>query len=258
MISGSPPTAPKARAGLLGASSWHLLFPLETEAQLLQEQGLLTRLGCQYHWFNDDYQCFDDFLAALNSRKRKNLRKERAAVQAQNISFRILEGAQVSEEQWQVFFRFYQSTYRVRGRRGYLNLEFFLSLGRSLPDDLVLILAEHDAAPVAGALFFKSREKLLGRYWGCSEEFQFLHFETCFYQGIEYCIRHGLKSFDAGAQGEHKIQRGFRPIPTWSAHWIAHPAFEAAIADFLEREAVYLRGYMSEATTLLPFRQPTP
>lgn len=250
-------TAIKAKAAEAGASSWHVLFPTRGEAELLQEHGLLTRMGCQFHWHNEGYSDFDGFLCALSSRKRKNIRKERAAVATQGIHFECLEGDAIRAEHWQQFFGFYQNTYLVRGRRGYLNLKFFQQIGKTLPGNLVLLLARQDKQAVAGALFFKSKEKLFGRYWGCDEAFQFLHFETCYYQGIDYCIRAGLRSFDAGAQGEHKIQRGFRPIPTWSSHWIAQAEFERAIAEFLERERQYTESYIKEARTLLPFRQPS-
>ena len=239
----------------MSASSWHVLFPGEAESQALKDAGLMQRRGCQFHWFNRGYRDFDGFLGALNSRKRKNVRKERAVVDQQGIGFDVIEGPDVTPEQWERFYHFYQNTYRVRGRQGYLNLEFFLAIGQSMPDNLTLILAHAGRQPIAGALFFKSKTRLFGRYWGSLDDYRFLHFETCFYRAIDYAIQQGMAVFDAGAQGEHKIQRGFEPVPTWSNHWIAHPAFGDAIAEFLEREALYIQRYMDEAATLLPFRQ---
>lgn len=245
------------------ASSWHLLFPEAGLREQLAAAGLQQRSGCQYQWFNAGYRDFEHFLETFSSRKRKNLRKERARVADAGIEFDLLEGAAVSEEQWQRFFRFYQSTYFVRGRAPYLNVDFFLQLGRSMPERLLLVLARKDGEYIAGALFFKGSDTLYGRYWGCSEEYQFLHFETCYYQGIDYCIRHGIARFDSGAQGEHKIQRGFKPVHTWSAHWIRHPDFARAIARFVQEEQRHIDAYVAQASEYLPFRrdlqlEPTP
>ena len=238
-----------------GLSSWHLLFPLTPDLPALQHESLLLRSGCQYQWFNRGYGNFDDFLATLSSRKRKNLRKERARVAEAGIHFRHLRGAAITPEIWRCFYRFYANTYLVRGRRPYLNLDFFLQLGQHMPDTLLLVLAEKDDSPVAGALFFQGEDTLYGRYWGCSNEHQFLHFETCYYQGIDHCIAQGLTRFDSGAQGEHKIQRGFEPVPTWSLHWIAHPAFREAIAEFVQDETRHVQHYLQHAAEYLPFRK---
>ena len=221
----------RAKAMELGISGWHLLFPDLAQKEAFSGSSLLLRTGCQYQWFNDDYGNFDDFLASMNSRKRKNLRKERARVAEQGIEFEQLEGRAITPEHWHVFFGFYRNTYYVRGRRPYLNEDFFQDLGRTMPDSLLLVLARRSSTCVAGALYFKGSDTLYGRYWGSSADHQFLHFETCYYQGIDYCIRHGIKRIDSGAQGEHKIQRGFRPVPTWSLHWIADPRFRDAIAS---------------------------
>ncbi len=247
--------AVQARASAVGASSWHLLFPLTRDLGWLQQESLLLRTGCQYQWFNQDYRSFEDFLATLNSRKRKNLRKERARVADSGIRFTRLRGAELTPELWETFYGFYANTYHVRGRAPYLNLEFFQALGRSMPDALLLILALKDDVAVAAALCFTSQDTLYGRYWGSSDEHQFLHFETCYYQGIEYCIEQGIARFDSGAQGEHKIQRGFQPVPTWSLHWIAHPEFRHAIARFLEDEATHVTHYLQHAAEFLPFRK---
>ena len=237
------------------ASSWHILFPEPDLRQKLSELGLLQRTGCQYQWFNQGYTDFEQFLATFASRKRKNLRKERARVSEQGIEFAVLEGADITDDHWEDFYRFYQSTYLVRGRAPYLNKKFFTELGRTMPQYLMLVMARKDGRNIAGALFFKGDDTLYGRYWGCTEEYQFLHFETCYYQGIDYCIRHAVKRFDSGAQGEHKIQRGFKPVHTWSAHWIRHPDFARAIAQFVQEEERHIDAYVAQATEFLPFRK---
>lgn len=247
--------AVQSHATAVAASSWHLLFPLSQDLQWLQQEGLLLRTGCQYQWFNQQYRSFEDFLATLNSRKRKNLRKERARVADSGIRFARLRGAELTPQLWETFYGFYANTYLVRGRAPYLNLEFFQALGSNMPDALLLVLALKDDVPVAGALCFTSHDTLYGRYWGCSDEHQFLHFETCYYQGIEYCIEQGIARFDSGAQGEHKIQRGFQPVPTWSLHWIADPRFREAIAHFLDEEAAHIAHYLQRAAEFLPFRR---
>jgi len=237
------------------ASSWHVLFPEPALRNQLGAAGLQLRAGCQYQWFNGGYRDFEHFLDTFSSRKRKNLRKERARVSASCIAFDVLEGAAISEDHWRRFFRFYQSTYFVRGRAPYLNVDFFLRLGRGMPERLLMVLARKDGEHIAGALFFKGSDTLYGRYWGCTEEYQFLHFETCYYQGIDYCIRHGIARFDSGAQGEHKIQRGFKPVRTWSAHWIRHPDFARAIAHFVQEEERHIDAYVAQASEFLPFRK---
>jgi predicted N-acyltransferase len=245
----------QAEANRLGASSWHVLFPLEHESIQMATHNLSQRKGCQFQWFNRDYNSFDDFLSAMSSRKRKNIRKERNSVSAQGITFDVLEGKDITAPIWKHFYVFYQSTYLIRGREGYLNQDFFLQLGKSMPENLVMICASTDEQLIASALFFKGEDKLYGRYWGSLEDYQFLHFETCFYQGIEYCIHNNLKQFDAGAQGEHKIQRGFEPVETLSNHWIANEAFSDAIDDFLKKEEAYIDSYIEEARKLLPFKK---
>jgi hypothetical protein len=247
--------AVKNLAQSIKASSWHLLFPEPALREVLSAGGLVQRSGCQYQWFNAGYQDFEQFLASFSSRKRKNLRKERARVAEQGITFDILEGDAITAAHWQHFYRFYQSTYFVRGRAPYLNEAFFTGIGASMPQHLLLVLARKDAQYIAGALFFKGEDTLYGRYWGSAEEYQFLHFETCYYQGIDYCIRHRISRIDSGAQGEHKIQRGFKPVTTWSNHWIRHPEFAAAIARFVADEERYIAGYVAQASEFLPFRK---
>ncbi len=238
------------------ASSWHLLFPELEDARQLEKLGASLRQASQFHWFNRGYSCFEDFLAAFNSRKRKSLRRERRRVEEQGISLRVVEGADISAADWERFYHFYQMTYAKRsGHGGYLNREFFLQIGASMPQHCVMILAYQNQRAVAGSLCFKSSNTLYGRYWGCEQELDCLHFEACYYQGIEYCIRHGLQRFDPGAQGEHKIQRGFEPISTWSSHWIADADFARAIADFTQREQTHIGEYIEQASTYLPFKQ---
>ena len=239
----------------LGASSWHVLFPRERESARLVEQSMPQRTGTQFQWFNRNYGAFEDFLAAFNSRKRKNLRKERQAVTDAGIHFVRYRGEQISDEQWQQFYRFYQNTYHVREQQPYLSLAFFRQLGKTMPESVLLVMALLEGEAIAAALSLFDDTTLYGRYWGCLEEYQFLHFETCYYQGIEFCIEHGLQRFDSGAQGEHKIQRGFEPVSTYSNHWIADPRFAQAIADFLHQEREYVEQYRHGAAQLLPFRQ---
>ena len=244
------------RAEQLGASSAHILFPDVNDAERWQRAGLLQRVGPQYHWFNRGYQGFDDFLATFSSRKRKNLRKERRTVADQGLRLERLSGSDVSESQWRFFFHCYQMTYAKRsGHGGYLSEAFFQAIARSMADRLLLVLAYEGDVPVAAALNFQGADTLFGRYWGCIREYDFLHFEACYYQGIEHCIEQGLSKFDPGAQGEHKIQRGFEPITTYSQHWLADASFSDAVARFLHTEQRHIAEYLQEAAQALPFKQ---
>ncbi|TNE77834.1 MAG: N-acetyltransferase [Gammaproteobacteria bacterium] len=239
----------------LGAHSWHLLFPDARDQELLQREDQLHRIGCQFHWHNRHYEDFEGFLAELTSRKRKSIRKERRQVIDQGIGFRRVSGTDITDHALAAFFVFYQATYLKRGQRPYLNRDFFTRLRDRLPEHLHLIIADKDDQMIAGALFLNGENTLYGRYWGCLEEYNHLHFETCYYQGIELAIDLGLKHFDAGAQGEHKLVRGFEPLLTHSWHGIAHPGFRDAIADFIAEESEQVQSYLEEARTLLPFRQ---
>lgn len=245
----------KKEAERLNASSWHILFPEKDLSASLSPLSLTQRQGCQYQWFNKGYNNFDSFLESFSSRKRKNLKKERKKIQESGIQFERLDGSDISAEQWQCFYKFYQNTYLVRGRSAYLSLPFFLEIARLMPEQLLLVLAKKDEKYIAGALSFKDKNTLYGRYWGCDEEWQFLHFETCYYQGIEYCIDHELEKFDSGAQGEHKIQRGFEPVLTYSNHWISHPEFSAAIKQFIKEEKNHNSQYQQLVTKHLPFKK---
>lgn len=241
--------------GQLGAQSWHLLFPDDRDQALLSHPDQLHRIGCQFHWHNRGYSGFDDFLAELTSRKRKSIRKERRQVAEQGIRFERFSGADIADHVLAAFYVFYQTTYLKRGQRPYLNKTFFTLLRERLADHIHIITAVRDGQMIAGALFLSSDDTLYGRYWGCLEEYNHLHFETCYYQGIELAIELGLERFDAGAQGEHKLVRGFEPTLTHSWHGIAHPGFRQAIQEFTEDEAARVEAYYREAQTLLPYRQ---
>jgi predicted N-acyltransferase len=238
-----------------GASSLHILFPPEEQVIALERVGMMRRAGCQFHWSNRGYRDFDDYLAAFRAEKRKKLKRERRHVEEAGIEFTVVHGGDASDAQWEVYHRFYVSTFERLGGMATLSLEFFRELGTALPDQVVLILARHAGRYVAGAFCLRSDDALYGRHWGCDAQFNSLHFEACYYQGIDYCIRHGLQRFEPGAQGEHKVGRGFVPTLTWSTHWLADAAFRNAIADFLPRERRALNSYMEELATHLPFRR---
>jgi predicted N-acyltransferase len=242
----------------LGASSYHCLFPTREEIELLEGDGLLIRLGCQYHWRNRDYRDFEDFLGGFSADKRKKVKRERRRVQEAGIEITVLEGGELSSALWQVFYRFYRGT--VLRKSGYvpLSLEFFQAVGRSMPEHVVLALARYRGEYVAAALSFRGADTLYGRYWGASDDFHSLHFELCYYTGIEYCIEHGLKIFEPGAQGEHKISRGFLPAPTYSAHWLADPVLRRAVQNFLSLEREQMRNHMAELSSHGPYKSAAP
>ena len=241
----------------LGAHSWHLLFPDADDQALLDYPGSIHRLGCQFHWHNRNYRDFDDFLATLKSHKRKSIKRERRQVADQGIQFRQFPGTDVPDAVLDTFYRFYQATYFKRGQHPYLNPAFFHQLRDGQGEQLHLVMAEKDGEFIAGALFLIGANTLYGRYWGCLEEFAHLHFETCYYQGIELAIARGLALFDAGAQGEHKLIRGFAPELTHSWHGIAHPGFRDAIQRFCDEEADQVIQYRDDALTALPYRSDT-
>ncbi|MFD2230970.1 GNAT family N-acetyltransferase [Alkalimarinus sediminis] len=236
-------------------SSWHLLFPNSESLEAFRDPALMVRQGCQFQWSNARFESFEQFLEQMTSRKRKNIKKERRQVSQQDIQFVHFEGREITQQALDKFYLFYHATYLKRGQQGYLNQSFFQKICASMPDNLLLIMAEKGGEFVAGALFLKDDETLYGRYWGCLEEYKQLHFETCYYQGIDYCINHKLKRFDAGAQGEHKIQRGFEPIPTYSLHWIKNKDFRNPIKDFISREQQQVSHYIKDAYSYLPFKK---
>ncbi len=245
----------KQQLSKLGASSWHCLFPLADFSDQLIALQIPQRLGTQFHWFNRGYKTWDDFVAAMNSRKRKSINKERRTVTEQGIRFSALRAHEIRAEDWQLFYQFYCNTYLKRsGHPGYLTQEFFNLLRQSFSQYCLMMVAHKDDQPIAAALFFIDSKTIYGRYWGCLAEYDFLHFETCYYQGIEYAIKHGLERFDGGAQGEHKIQRGFEPIATYSNHFLVQPDFHNAIEKFLQSEKPSVELYMQDAKTYLPFK----
>jgi len=239
-----------------GLSGLHVNFTDPAADALLEgRDGWLERLGCQFHWRNRGYRDFQDFLDALASRKRKQLRKEREQVAGQGIDFDWREGHQLSEAEWDFVHACYANTYRVRGQAPYLTRAFFSLLAERMPEAIRVVLARQGGKPVAMAFSLVGGDSLYGRYWGCLAEFDRLHFETCFYQGIDYAIARGLQHFDAGAQGEHKLIRGFEPVITRSWHYLVHPGLRHAVAGFLEQERAGVLDYAQQARELLPYRQ---
>lgn len=237
-----------------GLSSAHATFVDEAQLTAFEAAGWLVRRGVQYHWSNDGYAGFDDFLNALVSRKRKAIRKERAAA-VRGLTIRHLSGAEIEARHWDAFWRFYQDTGARKWGRPYLTRAFFPLLGEALGDRVLLMLAERDGRPIAGALNLIGAQALYGRYWGADEEVPFLHFELCYYQAIEAAIARGLSRVEAGAQGEHKLARGYAPAPTWSAHYIPDPNFRRAVADFLIRERASVEADTAYLGELTPFKR---
>ncbi|WP_448212166.1 GNAT family N-acetyltransferase [Colwellia sp. MEBiC06753] len=239
----------------INAQTSQCLFIDNAGKKALTAQGWLGRSDIQYHWFNRNYQSFDDFLALFTARKRKNIIKERQKVIAQHITIERLLASDVTEQLWQQFYSFYCNTYLKRsGHHGYLTLEFFKQLTEVVPTQTLVIFAYHQGELVAGSLFFFDENTLYGRYWGCNQAFDFLHFELCYYQGIEYCIKRQLTSFNAGAQGQHKIKRGFEPVFIHGCYQIYHPSFNAAISQFLTKERHHNKGYYQAAKAALPYK----
>lgn len=240
----------------LEVSGWHVLFPPEILANRLEARGLMRRRGVQYHWFNDSYRDFDDFLARMTSRRRKSIARERRKVREQHLVIERFRGTEITAELWALFYTFYSDTYLKRnGSLGYLNEAFFQQLVDTLGQRVMLVCARDHDHIVAAGLFFHDDATLYGRYWGCREEYDFLHFEVCYYQGIEFAIEQGLHRFDAGAQGEHKLLRGFEPVETCSLHWIAHPSFASAIEHFLNQESKMIERHLQQVREVLPFRK---
>ena len=242
--------------GELNLSSVHVTFCQEQEWTGLAEAGWLRRLGTQFHWHNRGYASFEDFLGALSSRKRKALRKERREAAESGFVLKTLRGQEITAKHWTAFHRFYTSTTDKKwGRSAYLTRNFWPLLGERLGDRVVLMVAERDGEPVAGALNLLGTEALYGRNWGAIVDAPFLHFELCYYRAIDFAIEHKLPRVEAGAQGEHKIQRGYLPCPTYSAHWIAHDGLRRAVADFLERERPAMEREMDALAEASPFRK---
>jgi predicted N-acyltransferase len=241
-------------ARILRASSVHVTFPTEAEWNTLGDSDFLRRTGVQFHWDNPGYGGFADFLAALSSGKRKTIRRERERA-AEGLTIRRLEGADIAARHWDFFFRCYMDTGARKWGSPYLNRAFFAELGARMAGACVLFLAERDGRPVAAALNLKGSDTLYGRYWGCTEEIPFLHFELCYYQAMDYAIDHGFARVEAGAQGEHKLLRGYAPVTTYSAHWIAHPGLRNAVAQFLENERPAVADEIEALAEHTPFRK---
>jgi predicted N-acyltransferase len=238
-----------------GVSSLHVLFPSAADRDALAEAGLMLRLDCQFHWRNDGYADFEAFLAGFTAEKRKKLRRERRRVAEAGIACRTLSGAELDECRLDFIHRLHAITFARHGNAPYLNREFFGRIARAMPEALVVELAEVGGEPVACAISLRGRDVLYGRYWGASGNFHSLHFELCYYRGIEYCIREGLARFEPGTQGEHKLLRGFLPSPVWSAHAIADRRFASAIGEWLSREREARRAWLEGAAWHLPFRR---
>ena len=236
-------------------SSWHILFPDEASISQFQSHGQwIERHGVQFHWFNQGFKNFDDHLATFNSKRRKEARRERRRVQEQGITFERLTGAELDDAALEALFQCYQMTYRVRGSRGYLTREFFELARERIPDSLRIAFALHSGRRIAMSLCLQDQSTLYGRYWGALYDVDCLHFETCFHQWIDYAISEGLSRFDPGAQGEHKIARGFQPVKTRSLHWIREPEFGRAIGDFVARERAHIGQYFEACDDATPFK----
>lgn len=235
-------------------SSLHMLFPTVDEIPLLESAGLLIRKDCQFHWHNRGYGTFDDFLSTFTAAKRKKAKRDRRRAAENGIQFRRLKGNEIDDSHWSVVHALISRTFMRRGSLPYFNEEFFRSLGQQLPENILVILAERGADTVAAAVFFEGEHVLYGRYWGSDGHYDALHFETCYYQGIEYCIDTGKQIFEPGTQGEHKISRGFSPVATWSAHWLAHPEFADAIGRYVDQESRHVERYMDIVDSRSPYK----
>ena len=245
-----------ALARELEVSSLHCLFPPTEDTDAFAASGMMIRLGVQFHWSNALYGSFDEFLSGMNHDKRKKVKQERRKVHEAGIAFEWREGHEIDEREWAFFFRCYAHTYRERGRQPYLNAEFFQRIGRTMPENIVLVLAYRAGRPIAASFGIHDGTRLYGRYWGAVEHIPLLHFETCYYQLIEYAIARGLKTFEGGAQGAHKMARGLMPVETRSAHWVARREFATAIEDFLTRESRGITHYIDELHEHQPFKEP--
>jgi predicted N-acyltransferase len=238
----------------LNMSSIHWLFTNNKDSAFLKNRGYAMRLGCQFHWRNRNYANFDDFLAHLTSSKRKKIKRERRYVTDQNVELEIRHGQDMTDELWEIYHNFYTSTFNKKSGMPTLQLDFFREIGETMPANVVIVFAKHACNYVASAFNMRDTATLYGRHWGCNQEFHSLHFEACYYQGLEYCIEHKLTVFEPGAQGEHKISRGFLPTETWSAHWIAQPEFSDAISQFVEREQVGMQHYIESLKDHTPYK----
>jgi hypothetical protein len=236
-------------------SSWHVLFPTEDTASALSKAGLILRRDCQFHWYNQGYESFEAFLATFTAEKRKKAKRERRRVAEAGIEFDTLHGGDMTAPLWDIVYQFYADTFYRHGHEPYLTLDFFKRIGAAMPATLMLKMARIGSQPIAVAIFFVGTEALYGRYWGAGGTFHSLHFEACYYQGIEYCIEKQLQRFEPGTQGEHKVPRGFVPAMTHSAHYIANPRFAAAIRDYAQREARGVDHYAAAVNEHVPYHR---
>ncbi len=239
-----------------GVSSLHILFPSEDDREALKEAGFMFRENVQFHWFNRDYSSLDDFLTCLSQQKRKKIKQDRKKSLQANISFRWLQGDEINDDVLNFFYRCYYQTYIEHGNPPYLSLEFFSQLRETMSKNMVIVLAEQNGKPIASALNIRSQNTLYGRYWGSIQYVPGLHFETCYMQAIEFCIVNGLKTFEGGAQGEHKLSRGMLPVQTCSAHWIRNQQYAQAISDFLAHETPAVAAYINELEEHSPYKKP--
>ena len=235
-------------------SSFHSLFLTEQQCQTLTENKLLQRHSTQFHWQNKNFNHFDDFLALMSSKKRKNIKRERRRVSESGVTFRWLTGEELNKENAQTMYQFYARTIQYYGAQSYLNQSFFEYLTQHFAQQTLFLFAYHQDQIIAGGLYFKSNNTLYGRYWGALANFHSVHFETCYYQAIEWCIANGFSRFEAGAQGEHKLARGLEPNTTYSAHWIEHPEFSKAINDFIQQEQQHIVNYSESMQSHSPFK----
>ncbi len=236
-------------------SSWHVLFPCESDAQALERAGLILRRDCQFHWYNRGYESFDAFLATFTAEKRKKAKRERRRVAEAGIEFDTRSGDEMTEALWRTVYEFYADTFYRHGHEPYLNLQFFKRIAATMPESLMLKIARLGREPIGVAIFFVGEDALYGRYWGASGNYHSLHFETCYYQGIEYCIEKKLQRFEPGTQGEHKVPRGFVPTLVSSAHYVQDERFAAAIRDFAVREARGVTSYAAAVNEHVPYHR---
>jgi uncharacterized protein len=237
-------------------SSWHILFPITDDLEALKQAGLIERRDCQFHWYNRDYESFEAFLATFTAEKRKKAKRERRRVAEAGIEFDTRLGGEMNDAEWRAVYEFYADTFYRHGHEPYLTLKFFKLIAARLPEQLMLKVARRGKTPIAVAIFFVGDDALYGRYWGASGNYHSLHFETCYYQGIEYCIEKKLQRFEPGTQGEHKVPRGFVPTLTSSAHYIADERFAAAIRDFAARESRGVASYAAAVCEHVPYHRP--
>lgn len=236
-------------------SSLHILFPSDAEIELMEEEGLMRRTTIQFHWRNAGFASFDDYLAAMSHDKRKRIKQERRKVAEAGIRFRQAVGANIRESDWDFFHACYVRTYQAHRSTPYLNREFFRMIAERMPENLMMVIGERDGEPVCASLNLFNAHTLYGRYWGTTEFVNGLHFETCYYQAIDFCIARGITLFEGGAQGAHKLARGFLPTRTWSAHWLKQPQFAKAVEDYLRRETGGIEETLDELEESSPFKR---